>query len=188
MFEEGLLTMAKRITISALETFIRRNLPEKLRKDLIDFHIIREADIACCVYFHLRKFLHSDRTWRVFAERYSEITGHIIDIVIFREGLEDSKKCQSPRIALELKWNWNRISRKDRVSLNKCIKLLGLEKVYFISLYTKKNKHTVAKTEDEKFRLFEKYIPLGLQGQALKDWRAERKLFTKMSLGKRGKV
>lgn len=181
--------MAKRINASALEAYIRRSLPEKLLKDLHTFHIIREADLACCVYFHLRKFLHSDRSWKVFAERHSYVTGHFIDILIFREGSEGSKKCQRPRIAIELKWNWNRISKKDRASLDKCIEFLQLEKAYFITVFTKKNEyHRIVKTPEEKRRLFEVHIPLGLHGKALKDWKAGRRLFTKMSLGKRGKA
>jgi hypothetical protein len=189
LVKEGLSRMAKRINASALEAFIRHILPEKLRKDLHTFHIIREADLACCVYFHLRRFLHSDRSWKVFAERHSYVTGHFIDVLIFREGLENSKKCQRPRIAIELKWNWNRISKKDRASLDKCIDLLGLDKAYFITVFTKKKEyHRIVKTNQEKFRLFEVHVPLGLHGQALKDWKDGRKLFIKMSLGKRGKA
>jgi hypothetical protein len=174
--------MSKRIPLSALENHIRNKLPTQLQKDMREFRIIREGDIACCVYYHLRRFLRSDGTWRIFAERHSKVTGHRVDIVIFRE---HSRRRQSPRIALELKWNWNRISKKDRASLNKCIQLWGLEKVYFISLYTKKDKQTIQKTEDEKYRLFEIFVHIDLQGQAYEDWRTKRKLFIKMSLGKR---
>jgi hypothetical protein len=170
--------MAKRITLSSLEAFIRNTLREKLKKDLSAFRIIREADIACCVYFHLRKFLLPDSAWMVFAERHSKTTGHFIDIVIFRE---DSKKRPSPRIALELKWNWNRIPKKDRASLNKCIKRLRLKKVYFISLCTKEGKHTITKTKREKFKLFEIYVRPDLQGQAYKEWQVKRNLIKEMS-------
>jgi hypothetical protein len=179
--------MANRITISALETFIRRELPDQLRKDLLSFHIIREADLASCVYYHLRRFLRSDRTWRVLAEKHSYLTGHFIDIVIVREGKEASKKCQRPRIAIELKWNWSAISKKDRASLDRCIRQMGLEKVYFITALTKATGYrTIAKKDDEKFRLFEIAIPLGLEGKMREEWKLERRLFTKMSAGKRG--
>lgn len=178
--------MANRITISALEAFMRRTLPDKLRKDLLSFHIIREADLASCVYYHLRRFLRSDRKWRVFAERHSTRTGHFIDIVIFREGKEASKKIHRPRVAIELKWNWPAMSKKDRASLDKCIRQMGLEKVYFISALTKKTGYrTIVKKDYEKFRLFEIAIPLGLKGKEREEWRSERGLFTKMSAGKR---
>jgi len=178
--------MPNRITISALEAFMRRTLPGKLRKDLLSFHIIREADLATCVYYHLRGFLKSDHTWRVFAERHSTRTGHFIDIVIFREGKEASKKIQRPRIAIELKWNWPAMPKKDRASLDKCISQMGLEKVYFISAVTMKTGYrTIVKKDDEKFRLFEIAIPLGLEGKEREEWRSERRLFTQMSVGKR---
>lgn len=178
--------MANRITISALEAFMRRTLPGKLRKDLLSYHIIREADLATCVYYHLRRFLRSDHTWRVFAERHSTRTGHFIDMVIFREGIEASKKIQRPRIAIELKWNWPTMPKKDRASLNKCIRQMGIEKVYFISAVTKKTGYrTIVKKDVEKYRLFEIAIPLGLKGEEREKWRSERRLFTKMSAGKR---
>jgi len=130
--------------------------------------------------------LQSDRNWRVLAERHSYATGHFVDIIIFREGRENRIKCQKPRIAIELKWNWNKISKKERSSLNKCINKLGLDKAYFIAVSTKQKKYqTIVKTEQEKYRLFEIHIHLGLQGEALKGWKAERRLFTKMSLGRR---
>jgi hypothetical protein len=180
--------LANRITVAALESFIRRKLPGRLKKDLLSFHIIREADLASCVYYHLRKYLSPDRKWKVFAERHSRLTGHFIDIVIFREGKEGSKKCQQPRLAIELKWNWSVISRKDRASLDKCIHQMGLEKVYFISALTKEVDYkTVIKKEDEKFRLFEIAIPLGLEGKKREEWKSERRLYTKMSVGKRSK-
>ena len=181
--------MGKKITLSEVGTFIRGSLRTKLRKDVSTFHMIREADVACCVYYHLRRYLRLDPTWRVFAERHSKVTGHFIDIMIFREGSTDSEKCQNPRIAIELKWNWNRISKKDRASLDKCIEFLQLEKAYFITVFTKKNEyHRIVKTPEEKRRLFEVHIPLELHGKALQDWKAGRRLFTKMSLGKRGKA
>lgn len=171
--------MRKRISLSSLEAFIGHDLREKLRVDLANVRIIREADIACCAYYHLRRFLHSDKTWRVFTERYSKITGHIIDVVIFRGGLDSLRKLPSPRIALELKWDWTRISKKDRLSLNKCIKLLGVRKVYFISLYKKmRDKEGITKTESEKFKLFEIFIHPEMEKGEFALWNTNRRLFS----------
>ena len=57
--------------------------------------------------YHLRRFIGQDPKWRVFARLHVLRTGHYIDLLIFR------KKC--PMIALELKWNQDRvIVRLDR--------------------------------------------------------------------------
>ena len=169
--------MGKKITLSEVGTFIRGSLRTKLRKDVSTFHMIREADVACCVYYHLRRYLRLDPTWRVFAERHSKVTGHIIDIMIFREGSTDSEKCQNPRIAIELKWNWNRMPKKDRSSLDKCVRKLHIKKAYFISILTKQGKQTIRKKGFEKYKLFEIYIRPELKKENLKEWKETRSLF-----------
>ena len=166
------------ITLSKLGTFIRGSLRAKLGKDVSTFHMIREADVACCVYYHLRRYLRLDSTWRVFAERHSKVTGHIIDIMIFKKGSIDSRKCQNPRIAIELKWNRNTMPKKDRKSLDRCVRQLHVKKAYFISVLSKQGKQTIKKKQFEKYRLFEIYVrPKQKLGEGLQEWNRERKLF-----------
>jgi hypothetical protein len=163
--------MVKRITRRSLERFIKNDLPKKLQEDLLDLRIIREADIACCVYFHLRRFIGTDRTLKVFAERPSQKTKHIVDMVIFKD---IPNKPPKPRIAFELKWNRKRISKKDRDSLDQCIRKLNLAKVYFISVCKKDGVNKVIKSDLEKFRLFEIYIYPNLPPSKYKEWNARR--------------
>jgi hypothetical protein len=58
----------KRDTLSKLEYFIRHNLVVKLRNDLKKLRITKEADIECCIYYHLRKTLPADGIWTILAQ------------------------------------------------------------------------------------------------------------------------
>jgi hypothetical protein len=140
--------------------------------------MIKEADLECCAYHHLRRFLRKDSTWKVFARKHSLHTGHYIDFIIFRRGY--------PRIAIELKWNRTGISSKDRRSLRRGIKSLRTNRAYFITtLIGARVYRQIKKTTLEKNRLFEIVIPLTLKGVELTSWKLSRRAFTsKMVQGK----
>lgn len=58
----------KRIGLQRLESFVRKTLPRRLAKDLLHFRMVKEADLECCVYYHLRRFLGRDDGWRFLLE------------------------------------------------------------------------------------------------------------------------
>jgi hypothetical protein len=169
--------MSKRITLSELEAFIKGSLTTKIRKDVSTIHMIREADVASCVYYHLRRFLHLDKTWRVFTQRHSKETGYIIDMVVLKGDLKQEGKLLSPRIAMEFKWNQNRMGKKDRDSLGACVKDLKVKKAYYISVLDKRGKHTITKKPYEKYKVFEMYVRPKVKPKDLKAWRKSRQLF-----------
>lgn len=51
-------------------SIIRNDLRAKLEKDFCGrpFRIFREGDLPACCYFHLRRFLRSDRNWRILTQ------------------------------------------------------------------------------------------------------------------------
>lgn len=160
-----------KIGLRELETFLGETLPEHLITDLCDLRMVKEADLECCVYHHIRNFLDRDKTWKFLARRYSRHTDHFIDILVFRKG--------KPRIAIELKWNRASISKKDRESLRRSISKLGVNRAYFITtIIGAKDFHSPRKTATEKNRLFEITIPLPLAGVDLQQWKANRKKYT----------
>jgi len=159
------------ISLRSVEIFLNSSLPGKLKKDLRTLRIIKEGDLECCVYHHLRRFLRRDPTWNVLSRRHSLHTGHYIDLVLFRR--------EYPRIAIELKWNRTRISQKDRQSLLKSIRSLLVNRAYFITtLIGAKGYKTIRKTRLMKNRLFEIVIPLPLNGAELTSWKERRRAFT----------
>ena len=170
------------IGLRSVENFLggsaRSALPGKLKKDLHDLRMVKEADLECCAYYHLRRFLRRDPTWKVFARKHSVHTYHYIDLLIFRRN--------HPRIAIELHWNKNRISLKDRKSLSASLKRLGVNKAYFMTtVLGAKSYERVLKTEIEKNRLFEIQSPLGLASDGSASFKKERKVFgSKMKKGK----
>lgn len=170
------------IPLRRVEQFLTRTLPVKLHQDLLQFKIIKEADLESCVYYHLRKFVHRDSNWRILARKHSPQTGHFIDILIFRK--------QIPRIAIELKWNEKSISKKDRESLGKSLTKFGVNKAYFITtLVGDKEYRDIRWTEIEKNRLIEIVVQLVLPVSKLKIWKAERDLYkSRMLPGKRAQA
>src|ERR1700680_4578449 len=118
------MSLYKNRTLQNVETFIRWKLPAKLRRDLGQLRIVKEGDLECATYYHLRRFVGEDPKWRGFARLHVSRTGHYIDLLIFR------KKC--PTIALELKWDQARIGDKDRRSLNAALKKLGGNQAYLL--------------------------------------------------------
>lgn len=173
--------MNRRINLSALQSFIKNKgaLRSKLQNDLAELRIVKEADLESCVYYYLRRFLRSDPRWRVLARKHVVRTGHYLDLLIFSD--------HTPRIAIELKWDRKEISKKDRQSLSKCIKVLRVNKAYFIATLISGNPYQkVKKHPEEKNRLFEVIVPLGLSGHALRKWKNDRERYKSKMLFGRG--
>jgi predicted helicase len=120
----------------------------ELKKDLRALRIVKEADLACCTYYHLRQFLSDkemqskNELWRVLAQRHVPKTGRYIDLLIF-EGTR-------PRIAIELKWKRASMPKKDRKSLMEALSKKAVHnRGYFITTligdknYSKSSKKTI---------------------------------------------
>jgi hypothetical protein len=157
--------------VQRLEAFLSGTLPGRLAADLRHLRMVREADLECCAYYHLRRFLRRDDRWRLFARKYSRYTGHFVDLLAFRR--------DAPRVAIELKWNRARISNKDRRSLRLGIRKLRINRAYFITtLIGARSYRETAKTTGEKYRLFERPVRLPLSGVDLAQWQERRRHFT----------
>jgi hypothetical protein len=165
---------------SEITSFIRHKLPRKLLADLHALKIVKEADIECSAYFHLRKFLGERTDWRVLARKHAPATGHFIDLLLFQNDI--------PAIAIELKWAKKTIGDKDRASLEKALDDLKVQKAYWISMTLGENLEGKPERNDgDQYRLFQIVIPLGLKGQPRADWITRRKIFRQeMKEGKNG--
>jgi len=164
----------RKIQLGSVESFLRHGLKRKLRRDLKGLLIIKEADIECCAYYHLRRFLRGDARWRVLARKHSVVTRHYTDLMIFKR-----KSCQ---LAIEIKWRHEQIYPKDRRSLRRALGRLGAHKCYFLTaLPDASNYQSLPKTKAEKYRLFEIVVDLGYRGvnraQRVGAWLEERKAF-----------
>jgi len=159
-----------KIGLQRVESFIRHALPKKLSADLRHVRIVKEADLECCAYYHLRRFLRGDSRWTVLTRKYVRRTGYYVDMLIFRKRV--------PRISMELKWDRTRISRKDLSSLRRSIDTLGVNRAYFVATNTKAAQYRkINKRRLEKRSLFEVPVPLGLTGQQLESWKAQRRVY-----------
>jgi hypothetical protein len=167
-----------KIGLQLVQSFIRNDLPKKLAKDLAGLRIIKEADLEVAAYYHLRRHLRTDRAWRVLARKHVPQTGYFVDLLIFRN--------KYPRIAVELKWNRARISRKDRRSLTRAVDTLGVNKAYFMATCVKKAPYQkIKKTEVEKNRIFEVIVTPRLSKDKFAEWKRIRKGFmSEMANGK----
>jgi hypothetical protein len=174
----------KRETLSELEHFIRHDLVVKLRNDLRKLRITKEADIECCMYYHLRKTLPAGGIWTILARKFSVKTDHYIDLLLLRK--------KRPRLAIEIKWNRKKIAPKDRRSLMRALKRLRVNKAYYVSVgpdITGESYDKIPKKDAEKYRLNEVAVGLGDSSKAaeakLKEWKKKRNLLGKyMKLGK----
>jgi hypothetical protein len=115
----------KNRTLQNIQTFIRKRLRDKLRRDLQRLRIVKEADVECATYHHLRRYIGEDPKWRVLARKHVPITGRYVDLLVFKR--------YRPVIALELKWDKVNIGRKDRKSLYGALTKLGVNKAYWLS-------------------------------------------------------
>jgi len=168
-----------KIKVNEVQHFIRRILPNLLQTDLQGLKMVREADLECCAYFHLRDFLKKDFSWKILARKYAP-TKHFVDLLLFRK--------EKPRISLELKWNKQSIGKKDKRSLSKSLKQLLVNRAYFISTITKGEVSEKQKVFTQKilpYNIKGIFIPLGKQGDQFDQWQNNRKQFTsQMSKGR----
>jgi len=165
----------ERIGLNEVENFItsRKKLRKKLQGDLRSLKIAREADIECCCYYHLRKFLKRDPQWKVFARRHARRTGRYIDILIFHGA--------KPKIAIELKWSGKHIDMKDRKSLGASLKKLGVKRAYFLTTLagTDPVYQCMVKKCGEKYRLMEIPVKEKMPEEKLTRWKSEREKLRK---------
>ncbi|HPD57584.1 MAG TPA: hypothetical protein P5294_10480 [Smithellaceae bacterium] len=165
-----------KITVGQVEKYIEQKLNKKLQNDLKKLRMIKEADLECCAYFHLRKYLYRDSSWKIFARKHSLHTEHYIDLLLFRKN--------TPRIALELKWNKQTIGNKDKESLSKSIKKLRVNRAYFISTITGKKscQDKLSNKKIDAYTIKGIFIPIG---ELIQGWHSRRKKFmSEMSKGK----
>ena len=165
----------KKVLLGTIEKFAKGELQRLLREDLLHHRIFKEADLECCVYFHLRKHLEHDKRWRIFGRKHSRKTGHYTDLVLYKR--------YSPSIAIELKWRTAELGQKDRSALGKALLELHAKKAYFFSVLPdeKAFKRSKKKFKNEKWKLFE--FPIGQpftgadREKRIKQWENRRKKF-----------
>ena len=174
----------KRNTLSKLEHFMRHGLAVKLCNDLRKLRITKEADIECCIYFHLRRTLPADGLWTLLARKYAKRTDHYIDLLVLRK--------KRPHIAIEIKWNALSMPKMDLRSLNKALRKIYVNKAYFVSVgpdISHESYIKLDKNESQKYRLHEITVGLGMTSAEakarIKEWKQQRNLLGKnMRLGK----
>lgn len=168
----------KNRTLQAVETFLRKRLPHKLRRDLKGLRIVKEADVECAACFHIRRFLGEDPRWRVLARKHVRVTGHYVDLLIFKR--------ERPAVAVELKWGRRQIGRKDRKSLTGTLEKLGMNKAYWFSaLSSAQPRDPIVKDQKEKYVFHQVLVTPGLAGVALERWKQRRARFrSEMRVGK----
>jgi hypothetical protein len=168
----------KRPKLIQIENYIRHKLPVKLRHDLEKFRITKEADAECCIYYHLRQTLPADGTWTILTRKFSRHTEHYVDLILVRKNW--------PRVAIEIKWNKKGMDEKDRHSLNTALKIMRVNKAYFISVGPLVDKYRKQdKNKFEKNRLHEIPVGLGATPSQIREWNRRRHLLGKnMRIGK----
>jgi predicted helicase len=167
------MSLNKNFNLKDLKDFIEKKLKKKITKDLLNINIIKEADLECCIYYHLRRFLKGDQRWKIFSRKHAKRTGRYIDLLIFKH--------KKPFIAIELKWDRKKISKKDLKSLKESIKKLKVKCAYFITtVATKSAKYK--KLENDLCKITE--IPIGLDfpknkndNKKFKAWKKKRKVY-----------
>jgi hypothetical protein len=168
----------KHHTLQDVQTFIRKQLPDKLRRDLRTQRIVKEADVECATYYHLRRYIGEDLRWRVLARKHVGIIGRYVDLLIFKN--------YYPVIALELKWGQLNIGEKDRKSLNGALTELGVNKAYWISVVASPKPHgKLFKERVERNVLHLIIVRLDLGEPERKEWKQCRKRYrSEMALGR----
>jgi hypothetical protein len=176
------MPQGKQRTLQNIQSFIRKNRPRGLRsrllRDLQKLRIVKEADVECAAYHHLRRYIGEDPKWRVFARKHVKRTGHYIDLLIFKN--------ECPVIALELKWGQVNIEKKDRESLYKALTKLKVQKAYWLSLVcSEKKKKRLVKRGKENNVLHRIIVRLGIVGRDRDDYMQRRELFkSQMAIGR----
>jgi hypothetical protein len=153
--------------LKELEGFISKRLTDKLKKDLRKLRIIKEADLECCTYHHLRKFLYADPRWNILTRKSAKRIGRCVDMLIYRDIIT--------KLVIEFKVNRKQIAEKDRTSLCASIRKLRVKKAYSIIA----NKpgiefHKMDKSRVEKYHLHEMPVEINLKGRELAKWKKRR--------------
>ncbi len=117
----------KKLMANDVTRFIKTKQPDGLRARLSKdfsgppFRIFRERDLHACCYFHLRRFLQSDRSWEILNEPFLQGLkrhgkGAQPDLVLFRKN--------KPVFIVELKFRMKHtgIQRKDQHVLRNAVK------------------------------------------------------------------
>jgi hypothetical protein len=160
------------VQLSEVQYFVKHTLKSKLQKDLCDLRILKEGDVECCAYYHLRRLLKVDADWRVFARKFSPQTGYYTDLIIFH--------LKKARIAIEIKWGKKKMSKKDRKALASVRKHLGAKKTYFYCVMPDASpyKRLRQKKKIEKYRFFERVVDLGYDTkEEIKEFQRQRREF-----------
>jgi len=161
------MPQGKQRTLQNIQKFIRKKLPVKLLRDLRGLRIVKEADVECAAYHHLRRFIGEDPLWRVLARKHVPLTGHYVDLLVFKRF--------RPVIALELKWGHVNIGKKDRRSLDGALAKLGVNKAYWLSAaWSAGKQQPLRKAQGESHVLHKIIVPLGLSGHKLQHWKQMR--------------
>ena len=166
------MTRSSHVSLLQAERFLSGAIKKLLQQDLRRCKMVKEADLESCVYYHLRRFLGRDRSWRIFARKYSKTIKRYPDLLLYKEG--------TPCIAIELKWMREKISRKDRKTLAACLDTLSVNKAYFICTalnpahYKKLGK---SKRSHEKYVLRERVIYLNLSDRRFANWKKTRAIY-----------
>ena len=164
---------------SSITNFIKNDLPKKLKADLLLLKIVKEADIECSAYFHLRNYIGEESEWNILARKHVPATGHYIDLLLFNK--------ETPVIAIELKWAKKKITDKDRISLEKALNDLKVQKAFWISMIPDEITEKPERNDGDQYRLFQIVIPLGLKNQEKTYWLSRRRKFRQdMKNGKNG--
>jgi hypothetical protein len=162
-------TQGRTVKLNTIESFLRRKLKQEIRKDLRELRIVKEADLECCVYYHLRRsILKDDRRWKILARKHVKQMGAYPDLLIFENA--------TPRIAIELKWAKDHMPSKDLKSLRESLGLLGVNKAYFVVATDRQKSEykPLDKTEADKYVLHEIVVTLDYDGERLRQWKSDR--------------
>jgi len=76
--------------------FIKGELKEKLKLDLLAMKMFRESDLQACCYYHLRQFANGRGSWRILNETWIKGLGRRPDLLIC--------KSTKPVLIIELKY------------------------------------------------------------------------------------
>lgn len=126
-----------KLSSKEITLFIKNELPNKIMADLSydRLRIVSEADLQSIVYYHLRKFLCKDNSWRIYNKLYSSkrgTSGVYPDIVLSR--------C-FPKIAIELKEHKSLQKKYVIHDTQKLYRLRKKIKFGFIIYLTRQKRH-----------------------------------------------
>ncbi|MGY8904638.1 MAG: hypothetical protein ACKVIH_08850 [Burkholderiales bacterium] len=159
-------------TLQQVQSYLSKELPALLRADLHAHRLVKEADVECAAYMHMRHFLDKDANWTILARRHIPQTNRYIDLVFFHKAL--------PSIAVEIKWGAKSIGAKDRGSLNDALTKLGVHKVYWLTCSgIGSDRQPIEKSSTEK-RVFKQIVVRGnFSAEQVAEWKQKIPQFRK---------